>query len=181
MKAICVVAHPDDCVIFAYSFIHAHPEIDWTIMYLTYTHWDSRGRELNDFWAKRNIPTIFLGFKDDWHDIENEKISFNTEQAEKEIANIIKSYDLVLSHNAQGEYGHLHHVFVHESCAAHPNLVTFANKHTATRYSIEPGVYSLDELPEHGEIIAGFHSDDHVNDYNIPDHVKIILADKHCK
>lgn len=181
MKAICAVAHPDDCIIFAYSFIHAHPELDWTILYLTYTSWDSRGQELNDFWARRNIPAIFLGFKDDWRDIENKSISFDAEQAGREIKNIIQDYDIVLTHNQQGEYGHLHHVLVHESCAVHANLITFADRNTGTQLSIPAGVYTLDELPEHGEIIAGFHSQDHVNDYHIPEHVKIILADKDCK
>jgi LmbE family N-acetylglucosaminyl deacetylase len=37
MKALCLVAHPDDCVIFAYSYIYNHPEHNWTIGYLTYT------------------------------------------------------------------------------------------------------------------------------------------------
>jgi hypothetical protein len=139
-------------VIFAYSFIHNHPDIDWTILYLTYTHWDYRGSELHNFWDQRNIPTIFLGYIDDWHDIENKQISFDTIQAQREIQGIVKDFDIVLTHNAQGEYGHLHHVFVHQCCAGHPNLITFANPGEGTEYSIPPGVYDLNELPQHQEI-----------------------------
>jgi hypothetical protein len=175
LKAIAVVAHPDDCVIFAYSFIYNYPDIDWTILYLTYTHWDYRGSELFKFWNQRNIPTIFLGYVDDWHDIENKKISFDIEQAQREIQGIIKDFDIVLTHNAQGEYGHLHHVFVNQCCDQHPNLITFANHSQGTEYSIPPGVYSLDELPQHQDIIQGFHQTKHTNNYYIPIHVKNLL------
>jgi hypothetical protein len=175
LKAIAVVAHPDDCVIFAYSFIYNHPNIDWTILYLTYTHWDYRGSELCKFWNHRDIPTIFLGYVDDWHDIENKKISFDIEQAQREIQGIIKDFDLVLTHNSQGEYGHLHHVFVNQCCSQHRNLVTFADRFQETEYSITPGVYNLDELPQHREIVQGFHPTQHTNNYHIPEHVKKML------
>jgi GlcNAc-PI de-N-acetylase len=175
LRAVAVVAHPDDCVIFSYSFIHNHPKIDWTILYLTYTQWDYRGSELFKFWDQRNIPTIFLGYVDDWHDIENKKISFNTDQAQREIQGIIKNFDLVLTHNPQGEYGHLHHVFVNQCCSSHPNLITFADRSQGTEYGIPHGIYSLDELPEHREIIQNFHQPHHVNNYHIPEHVKNML------
>lgn len=181
MKAIAVVAHPDDCVIFAYSFIYNHPDMDWTILYLTYTHWDYRGSELFKFWEQRNIPTIFLGYVDNWHDIENKKISFNTEQAQREIQGIIKDFDIVLTHNAQGEYGHLHHVFVHQCCAPHPNLITFADPGNGKEYTIPNEAYSLDELPEHQKIIQGFHGHQHSNTYHIPTHVKNIIKNTESK
>lgn len=181
MKAIAVVAHPDDCVIFAYSFIHNHPDINWTILYLTYTHWDYRGSELYQFWSQRNIPTIFLGYVDDWHDIENKKISFDTVQAQQEIQGIIKDFDVVLTHNAQGEYGHLHHVFVHQCCQHHPNLITFANPSEGTEYSISAGVYDLNELPHHQEIIKNFHSTQHINSYHVPNSVKNMLTNNTSK
>ena len=31
IKALCVVAHPDDCVIFAKPFIDTHKQYDWNI------------------------------------------------------------------------------------------------------------------------------------------------------
>ena len=64
MNALCLVAHPDDCVIFALSYIHNHADYDWTIGYLTYTEQDPRGQELADFWRKRGINCVFLGFED---------------------------------------------------------------------------------------------------------------------
>ena len=166
MKAMAVVAHPDDCVIFAYSYIHNHPEYAWTICYLTYQEWEIRAQEFRQFWNKRNITTIFLGYQDDYRDLETGIISFNTQQAQQEIGNIIKPYDLILTHDAQGDYGHLHHVFVHEATADHPHRVTFAGPGRGTvKYSVPHGTYSLDELPMHREIIAEFHQTTHVNEY----------------
>lgn len=165
MKALCLVAHPDDCVIFGYSYMHNHPEYSWTICYLTYAEWDARGREFKKFWQQRGVSCVFLGYTDDYHDIENKKISFNTEQARREIGNIIKPYDLVLTHDELGDYGHIHHVFVHDSAKHHPKLVTFARPGEGTTYTVPSGTYSLDELPLHREIIQGFHTTEHRNSY----------------
>jgi LmbE family N-acetylglucosaminyl deacetylase len=167
MKALCLVAHPDDCVIFGYSYIHNHPEMDWTICYLTYCEWDPRGRELQNFWRKRGIACVFLGYTDDYRDIENKQISFNQEQACREIGNIITPYDLVLTHNQNGEYGHLHHVFVHDCAREHPGLVTFADTNSGTvTHTVPPGTYDLAELPQHGDVIKTFFPDGmHRNNY----------------
>ena len=167
IKALCLVAHPDDCVIFAYSYIYNHPEYNWTICYLTYTEWSDRGRELLEFWKRRSIPCVFLGHVDDYHDLETKKISFDTAQAEQEIKNIIKDYDLVLTHNETGDYGHLHHVFVHDCAKAHPGLVKFAelSKGTVT-LTVPAGTYDIAELPQHGDIIKTFFPDGkHQNNY----------------
>jgi LmbE family N-acetylglucosaminyl deacetylase len=169
MKALCLVAHPDDCVIFGYSYIHHHPEMQWHICYLTYTEWQPRGREVKEFWARRGIPCVFLGYQDDYLDNENKQISFDEEQARREIGNIIQSYDLVLTHDAHGDYGHIHHVFVHDCARDHARLVTFARPgEGTTEYSIPSGTYTLDELPQHGAIVAGFHSIIHSNSYKEP-------------
>lgn len=165
MKALCLVAHPDDCVIFGYSYIHNHPEYNWTICYLTYCEWDQRGKEMSDFWRKRNISCVFMGYTDDYRDIENKKISFNEEQARRELGNIASNYDLVLTHDEHGDYGHIHHVFVHDCVKDHPNIVIFAKPGEGTTYTVPAGVYTLDEFPQHRDIIAGFHTTEHKNSY----------------
>ena len=177
MKAIVMVAHPDDCVIFAYSFMHAHPELEWTVCYLTYTSTDRRGSEFSAFWQRRGVCTEFLGYVDDWRDIENKKISFDTRAATKSIADVIGQYDLVLTHDHRGDYGHLHHVFVNQVvCENHSHVVCFAGPNRGNvKYSIEPGVYSLDEFPQHRDVVAGFHQHSHVNEYTVSERVKKIL------
>lgn len=169
MKAMTLVAHPDDCVIFAYSYMHNHPEYTWTVCYLTYDETDPRGQEFQRFWQKRNVHTVFLGYRDDWHDIENQRISFDTDAARRDIEKIITDQDVILTHDAQGDYGHIHHKFVHECTTHHPYRITFAGPGKGTvKYSIEPGVYSLDEFPMHREIVEGFHRNGHTNEYNLP-------------
>ena len=167
MRALCVVAHPDDCVIFAYSYIHNHPELDWTIAYLTYTVQDPRGHELAAFWQRRGIPCVFLGYVDDYQDIEAQQISFDTVTARADLAALAAQYDLVLTHDANGDYGHLHHVFVHDCVQHHSNLVTFAGVDRGTvTLSVPPGAYDLAELPQHQHIVASFFPNgEHRNNY----------------
>ena len=78
MRAVALVAHPDDCVIFAWPFIEAHPEFEWTIVYLTYTFSDPRAREISAYWAKRGIVVSFLGMKDDWQYVKNKELGFDS-------------------------------------------------------------------------------------------------------
>lgn len=170
MKALCLVAHPDDCVIFGYSYIHNHPELTWTIGYLTYTDLDSRGAEMCSFWRRRGIDTIFLGFEDHWHDQEQQQLTcWDLSYAEAKCWNLAKDYDLVLTHDEHGDYGHIHHRVVHDSVQRHHNLVTFApNGQGTVTLSIPPGTYSLNELPQHSSVIAGFHTLEHKNSYTEP-------------
>ena len=181
MKALCLVAHPDDCVIFAYSFIHNHPELHWTICYLTYTEQDPRGAELAEFWSRRCIPTQFLGYVDDYRDIENRRISFDTGEAHQAIQYLCKNFDIILTHDAEGDYGHIHHKFVH-SCVPehHPHVITFAPPGAGTdTYMIPEGTYNLSELPQHRQIVESFHSRGHANCYSVPPATKIQLDKIH--
>ena len=170
MKALCLVAHPDDCVIFALSYIYNHPEHKWTIGYLTYTEQDPRGQELSAFWKQRGIKCVFLGFEDHWHDNEQKVFTrWPEESADRACWYLARDYDLVLTHDEHGDYGHIHHVLVHSAVQWHPNLVTFAQpgKGTVT-LTVPPDTYSIDELPLHGEIVRGFHPITHQNDYKEP-------------
>ena len=167
MKALCLVAHPDDCVIFAYSYIYHHSEHDWTIGYLTYTAQDPRGAELAEFWQRRNINTVFLGFEDHWHDNEQQQFTrWTPEHAELACWNLARQYDLVLTHDERGDYGHIHHQLVYQAVQWHSNLVTFAPVGAGTvTYSLPDNTYSADELPMHAPVIASFHQHQHRNSY----------------
>lgn len=166
VKALCMVAHPDDCVIFGLSYIHNHPEYDWTIGYLTYTAESQRGAELAAFWQRRNIPCVFLGFVDHYHDQEQQKLlQWYGIDAVAEVASLARQYDLVLTHDEHGDYGHIHHQLVHDAVNRHPRLVTFARPGEGEQYTVPADTYSLDELPQHGKIIAGFHATEHQNSY----------------
>lgn len=166
MKAMAMVAHPDDCVIFAYSYMHNHPEYSWTVCYLTYNETDPRGQEFAEFWRRRNISVKFLGHADVWNLKKNCPGDINVEQATQDIQQAIQDQDLVLTHNSTGEYGHPHHIIVHRATAGHPHRILFARFGEGTmQYSIKHGVYSLDEFPLHRDIVSAFHTDNHVNEY----------------
>ena len=157
LKAICVVAHPDDCVIFARPFIEQYSEFDWTILYLTYSIYDPRAMEMTAYWQRRNVSTVNLGFADDYRDMENNLISFDAAQAQKEIFNISSKYDLVLTHNWDGDYGHIHHTFVSNS--VHPVLkpkVYFAKYEQSNMECCAVDDINLTELPLHREVVSGF-------------------------
>ena len=157
IKALCVVAHPDDCIIFARPFIERYSEFEWTILYLTYRSYDPRAMEMTAYWRRRNVSTVNLGFTDDYRDMENNLVSFNTEQARREIFNISSRYDLILTHNADGDYGHIHHTFVSNSVQSVPKpKVYFANYQQQTMECHAVTEIGLDELPLHRSVVEGF-------------------------
>lgn len=175
LKGLCMVAHPDDCVIFGMSFMYHYSQINWSVCYLTYTDQDDRGQEFVKFWNSRNIPVELLGFVDDWHDIEKDQCSFDQQHAQQLIQSRCKNFDIVLSHNAQGDYGHVHHRFVNQ-CINHDALVTFAGPGQGNRtFCLDPKPYDIAELPMHADVILGFHAQQHVNSYCVPEHVLTLL------
>lgn len=176
VKALCMVAHPDDCVIFALSFIHHNPQWHWQIAYLTYTARDRRGRELADFWNGRNIPVQFLEFQDDWRDLEAGVISFDTESAADQIETLCQDHDVVLTHDAAGDYGHLHHRFVHDS-VQHNNVIYFAGYQQGNlTYCVDDPGYNQTNLPGHFDVVQGFHGHSHRNEYQVPEHLLAQVA-----
>ena len=116
MRGLVLVAHPDDCVIFASGYMDAHPEYEWSIVYLTCWRFHKRGREMSRYWKKRGVKTRYLGFKDHGRDLgQNGLLTWTKEEALRVLKRYNQGYDLVLTHNAEGEYGHPHHRVVHES------------------------------------------------------------------
>lgn len=157
MNAVCLVAHPDDCVIFAWPFIEAHPGFKWTIVYLTHTPWHPRAKEATAFWNTKNINTVFLGYKDEWEYVKNGNLGFDAEQAERELTGIASEYDLILTHYEDGDYGHLHHKFVN-TCANKTTVpkVYFASTFNYnTEYKAQESV-DTEQWPLHREVIEGF-------------------------
>lgn len=156
-RALCVVAHPDDCVIFAKPFIDTHRQFDWTILYLTYAMSEPRGKEIAEYWATQGVITVHLGFKDDYRDMDNDALSFNHEQAAREIVGICKPYDLLLTHNPDGDYGHIHHKFVSQCVGVTGKpVVHFASIGQENLTCVAASKVDLSLLPLHKEVIESF-------------------------
>jgi hypothetical protein len=113
--------------------------------------------EMTAYWRRRNVSTVNLGFVDDYRDIENNRVSFDAEQAQREIANISSRYDLILTHNADGDYGHIHHMFVNSAVQSlQKPKVYFANYQQQTMECHAVTEIGLDELPLHRSVVEGF-------------------------
>jgi len=159
---MAIVAHLDDCVIFAWPFIEAHLEFEWQILYLTYTCQTPRGQEVRDYWNKRKVHTHFLGFEDDYQDQQTGTlIKWHGVHAALQISVVIadQSPDLILTHNLDGDYGHIHHTLVSGAVtnfATDIAKVYFASTFNYnTKYEVKVPV-CLDELPLHKSVIEGF-------------------------
>lgn len=176
-RGLVMVAHPDDCIIFAWSFMYHHPDVSWSICYLTYGPDDARAQEIDRFWARRSVSTSFLGYIDDYRDLETGVCSFDTDEAARDITEILQRFDFVVTHDQHGDYGHLHHKFVHQAVSScHDHVVTFAPVTSdGDRYEVPLTEYDVSELPMHGSIIRDFHRDQHVNRYHVPDSVRQML------
>jgi hypothetical protein len=174
MKAVAVVAHPDDCILFAYGIIQLMSEWSWSIAYLTYTRDSDRGQEISTFWKRRNIKTVWLGYTDDYHDIERNSVSFDAESAARDIRQLIAKYDVVVTHDCAGDYGHIHHRFVNACVEGHhPTIITFSpfgqgNLHV----SLPDGLYSLDEIPQHASLGDFISPNNRHNEYCVPAELK---------
>ena len=171
MRAVCAVAHPDDCVIFAYSLIKHFVSLDWHIVYLTYQLGHPRADEFARFWQQRNITTQFLGFQDTYDDVEQDCISFDSGRARTAVEQSLHFADIVLTHDSDGDYGHPHHRFMHQ-CAYEmygDDLITFAKPNRGSHtYSITDTDYDQQQLPLHYNVIKSFHAVTHTNSYDIP-------------
>jgi LmbE family N-acetylglucosaminyl deacetylase len=163
MNAIALVAHPDDCVIFASAYMDAHPEYKWTIVYLTCWRLHKRGREMARYWKRRGVKTHFLGFKDHGRDLGlNGLYTWDKNDAIRALRRATIGYELILTHGEQGEYGHPHHRVVHESTKAFGHKkVFFSIDNTDLMLPMNVG---MSELPRHRESIK-IHAPDGVAYY----------------
>lgn len=116
IRGLVLVAHPDDCLIFAHKFIRAYRKWEWDIVYLTHSMDTARGLEVYKYWRRvEGVSLHFLGFEDNVKDLESNKASFSPRQVWTRLSKVINphSYKFVLTHNKWGEYGHPHHRVAH--------------------------------------------------------------------
>lgn len=155
MKAICIIAHPDDCIIYARPLIEATPSIEWTIMYMTHKKDNLRGIEVAKYWKDKHL--IFLEHNDDYSDHVLGRTKIPTKVVKKQIQNIIHNYDILLTHGPDGEYGHIHHKLVNTITNDLDIFkVVFSNSPNLT---VEAKPLDLDLLPLHRWAIEHHYDD----------------------
>lgn len=176
IKALCVVAHPDDCIIFAWPFIEQYRELDWKILYLTYQEGDNfRADEIKSFWNKKNIPVEFLGHVDDYRDLEKGELSFDVGSALLSIMDRCSKADIILTHSQDGDYGHIHHKFVYNCVIASAKpVVFFAGEQDTNLICTRLETLDLSEIPLHADVVKDFQSIE-IGMYKVDETVKAML------
>lgn len=108
-KKLMIVAHPDDESIFGGH--HLLNDSSYLVVCVTCGTNITRNFEFNTLMDKYNVQYLSLGFPDinsnnevdDWEDVKTDIY--------KSLDYIInyKNWDLIVTHNPNGEYGHIHH------------------------------------------------------------------------
>lgn len=151
-RALCIVAHPDDCVIFAQAFLQEYKHLTWTIVYLTHEADSARGIEISNYWNSKGIATRFLGFQD--------RIPLSNQNDEVAVLDrLIETgleFDLVLTHNAIGENKHVHHVLLNSVAQSLPQPKVYFGCGFFHNHTCPAPLDQVPRLPLHEAIIAKF-------------------------
>lgn len=104
-QALLVTAHPDDELLWFGGAILLQPEMDWTIACATYDERSGRGSDFLKVCRELGAHGMLLGLDDIPGALLDEA------QLEQRLSRIAREreWDLVLTHNSNGEYGHIHH------------------------------------------------------------------------
>ena len=85
-------------------------------------------------------------------------VSFDKDKVKQIIQNKVKQFDIVITHGQDGEYGHPHHLFCHNTInELDMPKVFFCNGNTANLHITDiQEQQDLSKLPLHREVIEGF-------------------------
>jgi len=112
-RAIAIVAHPDDEIIFMGGTIMKNPQIDWTVFSLCRASDKDREPKFFRVCKKNNVKGTIADLEDE----NRMSIAKSVPMIEKLILEKIKNkkFDYIFTHGANGEYGHKRHIGVYES------------------------------------------------------------------
>lgn len=108
-KALLLVAHPDDEALFAGGLVLRYPEWEWHIVHMTGS--EERRRQFETVVREWRIYGVNIA------SMRNFEFEDRYRPSDRRLwlAALAKEdceYDIVFTHNARGEYGHHHHVWL---------------------------------------------------------------------
>lgn len=141
-KKLMIVAHPDDETIFGGSHI---ADGGYYIVCLTNGKNVVRSKEFHKLLKATKNEGIILDFPDKTKG-ERDNWETSKEDIEKTISDYIrmKDWELIVTHNPKGEYGHIHHKMTNKIVTS----VCEAEKQTNALYYFAP-YYKKEKLPEY--------------------------------
>lgn len=108
---LMIVAHPDDEMLWGGSRLI---EDDYVVVCVTCGDNKKRLREIENELEITDDRLIILGVTDKHGDVRNNMIADKKHMKEQlERIMDLKDWDVIVTHNKEGEYGHIHHVITH--------------------------------------------------------------------
>lgn len=150
VKKLMIVAHPDDDSIWGGAHLL---EGDYLVVCITNGKNDTRSAEFNKVIEKSgcqglilNYPDKVLGVRDDWEHVED-KINEDIQKLIK-----LKAWELIVTHNPKGEYGHQHHIMtsgyvteIAKKCDVKSKLYYFGKYYKKSDIDSAQGLVTIDD------------------------------------
>jgi len=111
IRALSIVAHPDDETIWMGGMILSHEEWEWTVFSLCRKEDKDRMPKFKDVCSHYKAKCIISDLEDDL--LEPLPLSMVTGRIKKGL--LSTDYDYIFTHGSNGEYGHIRHKEVHEA------------------------------------------------------------------
>lgn len=145
-KKLMIVAHPDDETLWGGAHLL---EDDYLVVCITCGNNKTRSKEFKRVMEKTEDQYIMLGYPDKVLGIRS-----NWKHEEASIYNDLKKifsmndWELVVTHNEEGEYGHIHHILTHNIVTNVYNELNIANPlFFFGKYYTKKTISVMEELP----------------------------------
>lgn len=169
-KKLMIVAHPDDESFWGGSHLL---DDDYLVVCITCGGNRKRVKEFKkvmkntgDRYMMLGYPDVVLGVRSDWS--ENEKDIYS----DLEKIMVAKDWELIVTHNEEGEYGHIHHIKTNK-------MVTqiYENKRLTSELYYFGKYYTKRKLPDYKEYLNEIPSEN----YNLKKEKMIDIYDSQEK
>ncbi len=171
---LMIVAHPDDETIWGGSHLLKD---NYLVVCITCGSNEIRAREFTKVMADAKTEYIMLGYPDL---VDGEKSKWENERKdiEKDIKKIIntKDWELIVTHNTMGEYGHIHHILTNQIVTeVYEGLKPNGKLYYFGRYYTKQEIENMKEKPKETDKNTVDKKEDLLSGYKTQDKVLELL------